>query len=363
MLINTTLESYGYDSSLDVSRDYRTFYIIAAFYSFVCLITILGNVATIYAYYKERSLREKPSDLLVLNLSVADLGIGLLCMPFIISNHICNCWLTKEIGCRIWVILCDTFVFGGVATVIAISFDRFLLVHREYSSYLRIQNKSRIKVTIILCWLFSVIPNILDHSLWEYAKTLPNARVVDFRYNCLSPSREIFIVTLIISVIGSFIPLAIISSLSFSFICLLRVRLKKHRQVNIAIKPILNASEQVNMQRDSRSRDNKVGRSSTENNDTIRLTKVSSTNHYTKPAMTFISLIAAMGVCSLPYLLYMLTSFFCSQCYDPIVRGRLVSLVFFNSFLNPCMYAITQSKIRKFYLLKFRQLWRTMKPT
>ncbi len=352
----------GTQTEVQHSLDLTRIYLQIALYTFGCIITIIGNVATIYAYYHERGLREKPSDLLVLNLSIADLGIGMFCMPFAISNHICDCWMTKEIGCRIWVVLSDIFVFAGVASVIAISMDRFLLVAREYSTYLRIQNKSRIKITIMLCWSFPIIPLTLDHGLWNYAKKLPNARFVDFTYTCLSPSREIFSVTLIISIIGSFIPLAIIGTLSISFICLLRVRLKKQRQVSITFPSrTANESERGDRQTDRGCSHSRVPRSvSTEIEAIVKRTKVSSTNRYIKPAVTFISLIATMGLCSLPYVSYMFASFVCSHCYSPAMRNRLINLVFFNSFLNPFLYAVTQSKIRKFYWLKIRHCWRSL---
>ena len=362
--------------------------------------TILGNTGTICAFIKERSLREKPSDLLILNLSVSDLGIGLFCMPFSISNLICDCWLTGEIGCRLWMTLSDVFVFSGVANLIVISLDRYLLVSLEYSSYLRLQTKRRIQRTIIACWTFPLFPSLLENSLWSYAKASPGAAHYDFSYQCLSPPRDLFLVTLLIIIIGAVIPMLLLSYFSLTFLFLLRKRLKNQRRIAAEFKSapsfkdrstIATSQEQMTSndpqneyslsksvaaaeegtqvpkdrsslttQEETNSKDPRGDYSSSMSCATegLQTATVYPPNRYTKPALTFIALISAMSVCTLPYCFYMLTSFFCSPCYDHTVRGRLITLVFFNSFLNPFMYAATQVKIRKFYRSQIRHVWR-----
>ena len=47
----------------------------------VCILTIIGNLGTIYAFWKLPELLEKPSEMLILSLSCADLLNGLIVMP------------------------------------------------------------------------------------------------------------------------------------------------------------------------------------------------------------------------------------------------------------------------------------------
>ena len=333
----------------DMQRNDLVYFIVASFYIVFCIFTVLGNITNICAFLIDRSLRDKPRDLLVVNLSFADLGIGLFCMPFVVSNLICDCWPTGEVGCRIFVTTADIFLISGASSLIAISLDRYLLVARDYTAYLRIQTYSRIKVTIVLCWIYALIPTIVENAAWTYGKG--HSMFVPVESRCFSPARELFSFTIFIILVGSFIPLVIISSLSFSFLLLLRKRLSKQRKVSTASANVSQAQRETTL-------DNETSRSTSRQIVAKSHRTSQSTYRYTKPAITFVFLIGAVAVTTLPYVLYMLVSFFCPSCHNQVMRSRLINLAFINSVLNPFMYAATQTKIRKFYALRLRHLRR-----
>lgn len=346
---NSPIANVSHYPTPALQRNDLVYYIIAGFYIVICIFTILGNIANICAFLVDRSLRDKPRDLLVVNLSFADLGIGLFCMPFVVSNLICDCWLTGKVGCRMFVTAGDIFLISGAGSLIAISLDRYLLVARDYTTYLRIQTYSRIRITIALCWIYALIPTILENVAWKYGEN--HSIFVSTETRCFSPARELFSFTIFIILVGSFIPLVIISSLSFSFLHLLRRRLKKQRKVSATSTNVPQEQRETTL-------DNETSRSASRQMVTTIHRTSQSSGRYTKPAITFVFLISAVAVTTLPYVLYMLVSFFCSSCYNQVMRSRLINLAFINSVLNPFMFAATQTKIRKFYALKLRQLQR-----
>ena len=71
---------------------------------------------------------------------------------------------------------------------------------------------------------------------------------------------------------------------------------------------------------------------------------------YIKPIVTYSVLVLALLICSFPIAIYILHgSITCSECYDPETAQYLFALIYFNSCLNPLLYAATNAKIRSFY--------------
>ena len=90
----TTLEDVTTDTVANIYL-----FIILACICLIILVNIVGNTGTIAAFVKIRSLHEKPSDLLILNLSIADLGLGLMQLYFLPA--LLKVWPWGEIGCKL----------------------------------------------------------------------------------------------------------------------------------------------------------------------------------------------------------------------------------------------------------------------
>ncbi len=73
------------------------------------VLTILTNLGIIAAFWKVHSLREKPSNMIILCLSVFDLLQGLFFLPIMSHFHISSRWYFGEIVCQIWVAFADVF--------------------------------------------------------------------------------------------------------------------------------------------------------------------------------------------------------------------------------------------------------------
>ena len=327
-------ENPSYDSGDTIAT------VTTALLCIIIPVTIVGNLATIMAFIKVRPLREKPSDLLILALSCADLGTGFaLVMLFPVTAI--GYWPWGEIGCQIYVWFANICVFSGVIITASISLDRYLLISKDYPKYMKLQSKKRIIIAILVVYVYATSMGFLEVILWNIIP-VPGAGKESFDYSreCRSPAKHNFTYAVVLFMVNMFLPMIVIEILSLSFVVLLRRKLKNRAQVG----------DQDNSQSGNTQESNTAttGRSASDSGD--RSTREGSRNRYTKAAITLGALVMALNICLPPFVLYILIiSFFCPKCSNGNVRDMLNYLLYFNSCLNPLLYAVTMGKIRRFY--------------
>ena len=303
-------------------------------------VTIVGNLATIMAFIKVRSLREKPSDLLILALSCADLGTGFaMLFPVTAIGY----WPWGEIGCQIYVWFANICVFSGVIITASISLDRYLLISRDYPKYIKLQSKKRIIVTILVVYVYATSMGFLEVISWNLIP-VPGGGKESFDYSreCRSPAKHNFTYAMVLFMVNMFLPMMMIEILSLSFVVLLRRKLKNRAQVGDQ-----DYSQSGNTPGSNTAT---TGRSTIASNSGDKNSREGSRNRYTKAAITLGALVIALNICLPPFVLYILIiSFFCPKCSNGNVRDTLNYLLYFNSCLNPLLYTATMGKIRRFY--------------
>ena len=80
-------------------------------------------------------------------------------------------------------------------------------------------------------------------------------------------------------------------------------------------------------------------------------------SRYIKPATVFGTLFMGMLICFIPtgvYMIVITTS--CPECFDPVIFNYLAFLAYFNSCLNPILYIVSHTKIRRFYQKRFYRI-------
>ncbi|KDR22267.1 Orexin receptor type 1, partial [Zootermopsis nevadensis] len=77
----------------------------------------------------------------LVNLSVADLLVTLICMPVAISQAVIKLWLYGEFMCKITYYLQGVSVGASVFTITAMSIDRYLAI-RHPMAFRKIFNKT-----------------------------------------------------------------------------------------------------------------------------------------------------------------------------------------------------------------------------
>ena len=338
----------------------------AVFLPLLSIATIVGNAGVMLAFLKVPALQEKPSDLLILNLSVTDFFLGWIMLIFMTPYFVSGMWPYGEIGCMIWAGSGNLLVSASLYTLCAISWDRVLLVVKEYPSYVKLQSRTRIKVTIGLCWILSLIPMTLELSMWKRAKeNVFMASLINFNYICLSLPRLIKAFSLSGFFIFVLTPILMVTVLSAVFLYFLHLRLRKNRQVAIG-GGSASANETTSHSAGNTATSTVEGNGVSAKPNTNEPNSKSAKSHrfnkrYIKPAVTLAALVFAMAVCMLPYSIYVILGTFCPTCVANInsrLRYALLLLTYCNATLDPLLYSMTQSKIKGYYKSKLRNMCR-----
>ena len=301
------------------------------------LTTCLANSGIIIAFWKNQRLKEKPSDLLMLALSILDFFQGLILFPLHAAVFVFNRWIFGESICRCYIAMAYTSVTAGLLIVSVVSLDRLLLVTMQYPHYVKYQSKQRILFSIACCLAVSLVPSVVDLAVWDFAKSSNSiAAGIDYDYICLSPSRWVPQISLAFLFVFLLIPVVLVAALSAGFIRALHKRLNKKRRVGITDED-----------------------SSTPNSGPMTLEQrtTRTKNRYVKPAVTLGALVIAMTVSVCPYLSYVvIVGLLCQTCLDPSLVYQLSILLYSKPLFDAVLYSVTESKMRQFYKSSLRTL-------
>ncbi|ESO97586.1 hypothetical protein LOTGIDRAFT_152675 [Lottia gigantea] len=120
------------------------------------IIGIFGNATAIMMFFIEKQFRT-PTDLLLLNLAIADLAMTLFCFPFIVSSNYATKWLFGDVGCQIYGFLGFLFGMTTLLTSCVISIERYIVLRRKISG--RRSNYTTI-VVLVAVWFVALLWSI-----------------------------------------------------------------------------------------------------------------------------------------------------------------------------------------------------------
>ncbi|XP_072178483.1 uncharacterized protein [Diadema setosum] len=203
----------------------------------ICAVTF--NITALTTIIRVPSLRQKPHNLLLFNLAVADTSMALLVMPFSL-NAILDDGVYLEAqraACEMSAFFLRILAPTNVFTVIAIGFDRVLIVT---SSKILPRGHLRVAILITSIWLLSValaLPcNFGDSSCVEYSHP---SRCCDVML-----SSGNYIITIMTIVMLCITLPSLIISYSVIFVCLRRQakKLKEPKRGPVISEPILTSA-------------------------------------------------------------------------------------------------------------------------
>jgi len=124
--------------------------LIAIFGSITSVLTVLGNILVILAFFLDRQIRQ-PTNYFILSLSVSDFLIGLLSMPLLTIYIYAKDWPLNATICDIWLSLDYTVCLTSIYTVLFITIDRFCSVKMP-AKYRKWRTKRKINMMIATTW-------------------------------------------------------------------------------------------------------------------------------------------------------------------------------------------------------------------
>ncbi|XP_062243320.1 trace amine-associated receptor 8b-like [Platichthys flesus] len=129
--------------------------LLYALLSSITLLTIALNLLVVISISHFRQLHT-PTNLLLLSLAVSDLLVGLLVMPVEMVRVIESCWRLGEVMCALIDIISFTLTSASVGNMVLISIDRYVAICHPLHYNNKI-TRSRIEVCVCLCWACSLL--------------------------------------------------------------------------------------------------------------------------------------------------------------------------------------------------------------
>ncbi|XP_053179002.1 trace amine-associated receptor 8c-like [Scomber japonicus] len=129
---------------------------------YIALLTVSLNLLVVISISHFRQLHTT-TNVFLLSLAVSDLLVGVAMMPATVAQQ--SCWFPGKITCTLLFLLGFTLTSSSVGSMVLISVDRYvaICVPLHYSSMI---TTNRAKICVSLCWICSVIYNLMilkDH--------------------------------------------------------------------------------------------------------------------------------------------------------------------------------------------------------
>ncbi|XP_071769310.1 melanopsin-like [Centroberyx gerrardi] len=189
-----------------VDVPHHAHYIIGSVILVVGVTGMLGNALVVYVFCRSRTLRS-PSNLLVVNLAVADFLMSLTQSPvfFIASLH--RRWVFGELACELYAFCGALFGICSMMTLTAIAADRCLVITRPL---VLLGGMSRRRVTVVLMsvWLYSLSWSLPPFFGWS--AYVPEGLQTSCSWDYMSFTSAVRAYTILLFAFVFFIPLGVI---------------------------------------------------------------------------------------------------------------------------------------------------------
>jgi len=135
----------------DLKMDINT---VVGVYILVLSACLIGNTLVCTTVMKNREMRRKRWYYYVVNLSIADMGFGLITPVHLVQVAGVN---VGTIGCKIGIFGIDTFMFASILTLAYISIDRYMCICHPKVGYV---GKLRPGWAIGAIWILSILTSL-----------------------------------------------------------------------------------------------------------------------------------------------------------------------------------------------------------
>ncbi|XP_026223298.1 trace amine-associated receptor 13c-like [Anabas testudineus] len=266
--------------------------------SSISLLTVFLNLLVIISISHFRQLHT-PTNLLLLSLAVSDFLVGLIVMPFQILLAE-PCWFLGDLVCALYHFVPFITVCASVVNMLLISVDRYVAIcdPLRYSAKITV---NRVRISVLLCWIYSVF-----YSFMFLSDNLKQPG----RYNSCYGECGINIIITVDLVFGFIIPISSIIILYIKVFVVAVSQARSMRSHNLGGK----------LQHSTNAKKSEL-----------------------KAARTLGVIVAVFLTCYCPS--YCVPLF--GLILDSVTNRFILFLVYFNSCLNPVIYAFFYSWFRK----------------
>ncbi|XP_061107434.1 alpha-1A adrenergic receptor-like [Conger conger] len=301
------------------------------------LFAIVGNVLVILSVLCNRHL-QTVTNFFITNLAIADLLLSIIVLPFSACFEILKCWVFGRFFCNIWAavdVMCCT---ASILSLCVISIDRYIGV--KYSlKYPTIMTEKKAGVILVVVWMSATVISIGPLLGWKEPPPMDESICSITE----EPGYAIFS-----SLFSFYLPLMVILVMYFRIYIVAK---RTTRNLEAGVKKDRNKSREVVLRIHCRSvlEDAAANAKSKahpfRSSLSIRLMKFSREK---RAAKTLGIVVGAFILCWLPFFLVLpIGSFFPTLKPSDIVCKVVFWLGYFNSCLNPIIYACNSKEFKR----------------
>lgn len=154
ILANTSMEMGAQNTSSPTDDDLGEMKNVIAtlvllLFSAIVVVGLIGNSLVVVVVSFNQQMRST-TNLLIINLAVADLLFIVFCVPFTATDYILPYWPFGDLWCKCVQYLIVVTAYASVYTLVLMSLDRFLaVVHPIASMYVRTEKNANTAIFII----------------------------------------------------------------------------------------------------------------------------------------------------------------------------------------------------------------------
>lgn len=151
---NTTISS---GSERVLPPGYSTVHLIltVTIVTIIILIIVGGNLLVVVAIYTDKNLKSK-QNWFIASLAVADCLLGLIIMPFSLTNEVMGYWYFGSVWCDLWKAIDVLLCTASILSICLISLDRYWCITKALT-YPRQRTATRAALMIAAVWILSLI--------------------------------------------------------------------------------------------------------------------------------------------------------------------------------------------------------------
>nr|ANO39070.1 GCR107 [Schmidtea mediterranea] len=314
--------------------------IISLILSILTIGTSLGNFFIILSVFLVRKLRT-PCNLLVVNLATTDFLVSILVLPLAGVYQVKGFWIFNDTFCSAFIVFDVLLCTASILNLCAISIDRYLIILKPMEYAVR-RNKKRMILMISITWMAAALISIPPLFGWEKEKTRNTcAYSNDLGY-------QIYATT-----IAFYLPLTIMLILyGRIFVLARKTALSENKRFEMPHITNLNEAASILLY------DHKIKFSRTSSTKQLiykrfqsnKMKKISEN----KATITLGVILSCFTVCWLPFFIcQILVSIF--DAFEIRYKSQTSEVIFqvflwlgyFNSFINPIIYAIFNRDFQK----------------
>ncbi|XP_015594311.1 octopamine receptor beta-1R isoform X2 [Cephus cinctus] len=315
----------------------------ASIMGFIILCALFGNLLVIVSVMRHRKLRVI-TNYFVVSLALADMLVAIFAMTFNASVELSGKWLFGYFMCDVWNSLDVFFSTVSILHLCCISVDRYYAIVQPLD-YPLIMTNLRLGTMLSVVWCSPTIMSFLPIFAGWY--TTPEH--LEFRKN--SPDVCSFEVNKLYAVISSSISFWVPGIIMIAMYY--KIYREADRQERILYRSkvaaaLLNKHLQINGISAGLTSLPTVGQSSPEPvPDEPPITSSSKMKRERKAARTLGIIMSAFLACWLPFFLWYMITSLCDTCHSKsIVVAAVFWVGYFNSALNPLIYAYFNREFR-----------------